>query len=118
MEETPPAAGISTGPVKQSAQIYAGPIKHSVTISGHPTSISLEPLFWEALRRAAGEEALPVSVLIARIDEERIATFGSGTAASNAPASNLASAIRCWLWARYCCAPNVGDIQQDFDTSD
>jgi predicted DNA-binding ribbon-helix-helix protein len=105
--------------------IYAGPVKHSVTISGHQTSISLEPLFWDALRRAAGEEGLPVSVLIARIDEQRIATFGaagggsagSGSAGSagRAHASNLASAIRCWLWARCCGVQNVGNAQQGGD---
>ncbi|MBB6124637.1 ribbon-helix-helix domain-containing protein [Sphingobium subterraneum] len=83
------------------APLFAGPVKHSVTISGHQTSISLEPLFWAALRRAAQEDGLPVSGLIARIDAERIAGF-SGSASKEVPAANLASAIRCWLWQRYC----------------
>ena len=68
-----------------------GPVKRSVMIAGHATSISLEPVFWDALRRAAEEEALPLSALVARIDAERIAAA--------APA-NLASAIRVWLFER------------------
>ena len=68
-----------------------GPVKRSVTIAGHETSISLEPIFWTALRDAAAEEGLPVNALVARIDAERIA--------SDDP-PNLGSAIRVWLYAR------------------
>ena len=28
-----------------------GPVKRSIMIAGHATSISLEPVFWAALRR-------------------------------------------------------------------
>ncbi len=69
----------------------SGPVKRSMTIAGHPTSISLEPVFWAALENAAREADLPLSALVARIDAERI------TAASP---SNLASAIRVWLFRR------------------
>ena len=69
----------------------SGPIKRSVMIAGHATSISLEPVFWEALREAAAEEGLPLSALVARIDAERIQ--------ASAP-PNLASAIRVWLFER------------------
>ncbi len=48
------------------------PTKRSVTIAGHETSISLEPLFWQALERAAVTERLPINALIARIDVERL----------------------------------------------
>lgn len=65
------------------------PVKRSVTIAGHPTSISLEPMFWEALEAAAARLALPVNALVARIDVERME-------ADNPP--NLTSAIRQWLW--------------------
>ncbi len=68
-----------------------GPVKRSVTIAGHETSISLEPIFWDALRTAASEDGLPLNALVARIDAERIA-------AHNPP--NLGSAIRVWLYAR------------------
>lgn len=68
------------------------PTKRSVTVAGHETSISLEPLFWEALERAAKDEGLPVNALIARIDVERLDTPGG--------APNLTSAIRQWLFVR------------------
>ena len=71
---------------------YRPPVKRSVTIAGHETSISLEPMFWQALERAAAEEALPVNALIARIDVERLDTPGG--------APNLTSAIRQWLFER------------------
>jgi predicted DNA-binding ribbon-helix-helix protein len=60
-------------------------------IAGHATSISLEPIFWDALRDAAAGENIPLSALVARIDAERIE-------ADDPP--NLASAIRTWLFVR------------------
>lgn len=66
-------------------------IKRSVTIAGHETSIALEPMFWTALEAAAAEAKLPLNALIARIDAERL---------EQAPAPNLASAIRQWLFER------------------
>ena len=69
----------------------AGPIKRSVMIAGHATSVSLEPVFWEALKRAAEADQIPISALVARIDAERIA---------DPDPVNLASAIRVWLMRR------------------
>ena len=69
----------------------AGPVKRSVMIAGHATSISLEPVFWDALKAAADEERVPLSALVARIDAARI---------EEADPSNLASAIRVWLFER------------------
>jgi predicted DNA-binding ribbon-helix-helix protein len=66
-------------------------LKRSITIAGHQTSISLEPLFWSALEEAARAAKLPLSALVARIDQERIVA---------ATPSNLASAIRVWLFSR------------------
>jgi predicted DNA-binding ribbon-helix-helix protein len=68
-----------------------GPVKRSVMIAGHATSISLEPIFWEALVAAAAEQSLPLSALVARIDAARV---------REAAPPNLASAIRVWLFAR------------------
>jgi len=85
-----------------SSPPFAGPVKHSVTIAGHRTSISLEPVFWEALLRAAAEEGVAVNGLVARIDEARIAALSGG---GDHPPANLASAIRSWLWDRYCASP-------------
>ena len=69
----------------------SGPVKRSMMIAGHATSISLEPIFWDALREAAEAESLPLNALVARIDAERIQ-------APDPP--NLASAIRVWLYER------------------
>ncbi len=60
-------------------------------IAGHATSISLEPVFWEALREAAAAEGLPLNALVARIDAERV---------QGPQPSNLGSAIRVWLFER------------------
>ena len=69
---------------------FHGPVKRSVTIAGHQTSISLEPVFWQALERVAMALDLPLSALVAQIDAVRIE-------AKDPP--NLASAIRTWLFA-------------------
>ena len=73
------------------ASRYRAPMKRSVMIAGHATSISLEPIFWEALKAAAEAEKLPLSALVARIDAERVA---------QPEPPNLASAIRVWLFER------------------
>jgi predicted DNA-binding ribbon-helix-helix protein len=67
---------------------FAGPVKRSVTIAGHETSVSLEPLFWQALEAAAAARTLPLSALVAQVDALRIT-------AADPP--NLASALRTWL---------------------
>ncbi len=68
---------------------FHGPVKRSITIAGHQTSISLEPLFWQALEAAATRLGLPLSALVAEIDALRIL-------AEDPP--NLASALRSWLF--------------------
>ena len=72
----------------ESAQLFHPPVKRSVTIAGHQTSISLEPLFWDLLRLAAGKRDLPINALIAQIDLARMD--------SDEP-PGLATAIRLWL---------------------
>ena len=66
-----------------------GPVKRSIMIAGHATSISLEPVFWDALKEAAAGEGMPLSALVARIDAARVEA---------AEPANLASAIRVWLF--------------------
>ena len=68
-----------------------GPKKRSIMIAGHATSVSLEPVFWEALRAAAEAEKLPLNALVARIDAERV---------READPPNLGSAIRVGLFER------------------
>lgn len=70
---------------------YAPPVKRSVLVAGHPTSISLEPIFWHALEISARDLAVPVNALVAEIDAARLNV-------ERPP--NLTSAIRQWLFAR------------------
>ena len=69
---------------------FHGPVKRSITIAGHQTSISLEPIFWQALEADAVRHGLPLSALVAEIDAIRIV-------ADDPP--NLASALRTWLFS-------------------
>jgi predicted DNA-binding ribbon-helix-helix protein len=64
----------------------AGLAKHSVRIQGHATSLTLEPVFWEALKAAAAARDMPLAALVAEIDEART--------------TNLSSAVRVWLFER------------------
>ena len=70
---------------------YAPPVKRSVLIAGHPTSVSLEPIFWHALEIAAKDLGQPVNALIAEIDAARLEVKSP---------PNLTSAIRQWLFGR------------------
>ena len=45
--------------------------KRSVLLSGHATSVALEPEFWAVLVGIAAEMLLPVSGLMKRVDERR-----------------------------------------------
>ena len=55
--------------------------KRSLSITGHRTSIALEPEFWAALEAMAAENAQPLAALIRDIDENR-------------STANLSSAVR------------------------
>ncbi len=61
-------------------------IKRSVTLMGHQTSLTLEPVFWDALTQAAREEGVSINALVTRIDLAR--------------SGNLSSALRVWLFER------------------
>jgi predicted DNA-binding ribbon-helix-helix protein len=74
---------------------YAPPVKRSVVVSGHATSISLEPIFWRALESAARSRGAPVNALVAEIDAARLD-------AERPP--NLTSAIRQWLFTHSRCS--------------
>lgn len=54
--------------------------KRSVLIAGHPTSVSLEEEFWDALKGVAQARGVSVNALIEEIDQAR--------------SGNLSSAIR------------------------
>ena len=56
--------------------------KRSLSLSGHRTSIALEPDFWEVLSALAAGEGVTLAALVTRIDTAR------------APDQKLASALR------------------------
>lgn len=64
-------------------------LKRSVTISGHRTSVSLEPEFWNALVEIAAASKRPLAQLIDEIDKRA----GRG--------KNLSSALRIYVLAHY-----------------
>ncbi|MBR2012386.1 MAG: ribbon-helix-helix domain-containing protein [Alphaproteobacteria bacterium] len=59
--------------------------KISVSLSGHQTSITLEPEFIDVLKRIANARGVSVASIISDIDNTRT------------PDSNLSSAIRVWV---------------------
>lgn len=62
-------------------------LKRSLTISGHRTSLSLEPEFWNVLKKIAEGERQSLASIVEVIDE------GRGE-------RNLSSAIRVWILTR------------------
>ena len=69
--------------------------KRSISISGHRTSIALEPEFWAVIDEAARAQKLSLAALIARIDSAR-AEVNAQTGQSR----NLASACRIFVLQR------------------
>ena len=61
------------------------PVKRSFSLKGHRTSISIEALFWQALREAAERKGMSLAALVSHIDETRPDDAG------------LSSAIRVWV---------------------
>ena len=61
--------------------------KRSLTISGHRTSLSLEPEFWTVLKQAAQTEHKSLAALVGEVDR------GRGK-------RNLSSALRVWVLNR------------------
>jgi predicted DNA-binding ribbon-helix-helix protein len=59
-----------------------GLVKRSLTLSGHRTSVALEPEFWDALAVIARGQGRTLAALVAETD------------AARAPARPLASALR------------------------
>lgn len=52
-------------------------MKRTVRIAGHVTSVSLEPEFWEELRRIAAERGRSVNALVAEVDAARSGNLSS-----------------------------------------
>lgn len=64
--------------------------KISVSLSGHQTSISLEPEFIQVLHDIANKRGMSIASLVAEIDSHRQIN------------TNLSSAIRVWI-LKYLC---------------
>ena len=45
--------------------------KRSLTLSGHRTSVALEPEFWAALEQSAAQRGLKPAALVAEVDASR-----------------------------------------------
>lgn len=57
--------------------VRRGARKHSVRISGHLTSVSVEPPFWHALEELAARRGQSLNALLAAIDRERDGNLSS-----------------------------------------
>ena len=64
-------------------------IKRSLVVGGHKTSVSLEDVFWNALRSIAHSRRIHLSQLVGDIDAER-------------QHCNLSSAIRLFVFEQTC----------------
>lgn len=62
--------------------------KHSLRVAGHPTSISLEEPFWDALKAIAAAKKMPLATLVGEIE----AGHHDG---------NLSSAVRVFVLRHY-----------------
>lgn len=69
--------------------------KISVSLSGHQTSITLEPEFINALHILATHAGKPIAQIINEIDTTRT------------PDTNLSSAIRVWILNQFMQTPTI-----------
>jgi predicted DNA-binding ribbon-helix-helix protein len=51
--------------------------KRSVLVAGHHTSLTLEDLFWDSLKRIARERGQSINELVTEIDAERTGNLSS-----------------------------------------
>lgn len=51
--------------------------KYSVMIAGHRTSVSLEPEFWEELKKLAAKQGLTPAELVTQVDADRTGGLSS-----------------------------------------
>jgi predicted DNA-binding ribbon-helix-helix protein len=63
--------GLIGRPNRRTTLAMATLRKRSVQLSGHATSIALEPEFWAVLEAMAQAEALSLAALVGRIDDAR-----------------------------------------------
>ena len=66
-------------------------MKRSIVISGHATSIFVEPEFWNALKAIALEKGISIASLVTEID----------TLSTQEKSSNLSNRIRVYILKYY-----------------
>lgn len=75
---------VTTHPSTAEDYLPSRVVKRSILVGRHKTSISLEDVFWNELKKLADQNHKPLSQLVAEIDAER-------------QHSNLSSAIRLFV---------------------
>ena len=65
------AVSTATSAIQRATRNEARLEKRSITISGHRTSLALEPEFWSALAEIAAVRPLSMTTLIVEIDRLR-----------------------------------------------
>jgi predicted DNA-binding ribbon-helix-helix protein len=71
-------------------------VKRSLSLSGHRTSLALEPEFWAVVDAACREDGIALAALIRTIDEARAAEGAD---------QPLSSAVRVWALKRVLARP-------------
>lgn len=71
-------------------QVASTILKRSLVVKGHKTSVSLEEAFWRRFKNIAEVRGVPLTDLIAEIDDNR-------TGASALPIGNLSSSVRVFV---------------------
>ncbi|MBV9812313.1 MAG: ribbon-helix-helix domain-containing protein [Acetobacteraceae bacterium] len=54
-----------------ASPVVVGLVKRSVTLSGHRTSVALEPEFWRAIAHQAEQRGITISAFVADVDARR-----------------------------------------------
>lgn len=68
----------NTAPAASRDHDHSGAMKkRSVVIAGHRTSVSLENIFWDALKSIASQRSLTVNQLVTEIDRQRHGNLSS-----------------------------------------
>ena len=100
MIETPAGDAVGTDAASSSpADPQVKIRKRSVKIAGHSTSLSLEGVFWDALKEVAAARGLSINALIEEIDRGR--------------GANLSSAVRVYLLNHYRGTGGAGTNHRD-----
>ncbi|HLS68204.1 MAG TPA: ribbon-helix-helix domain-containing protein [Kiloniellales bacterium] len=68
--------------------------KRSVRLAGHPTSLSVEQIFWDELKELAAEEGISLQKLIERLDQARFSEGDANISLSGAVRVHVVERLR------------------------